>query len=47
MRLEMGMNTQLALQQKLVLAPQILQSIEILQKTNVDLVEFIEEALAW
>jgi RNA polymerase sigma-54 factor len=45
MRLEMGMNTSLALQQKLVLAPQILQSIEILQKTNVDLLEFIEEAL--
>jgi RNA polymerase sigma-54 factor len=45
MRLEMGLNTQLALQQKLVLAPQILQSIEILQKTNVDLLEFIDEAL--
>jgi RNA polymerase sigma-54 factor len=45
MRLEMGLDTRLALQQKLVLAPQILQSIEILQKTNVDLLEFIEEAL--
>jgi len=45
MRLEMGLDTRLALQQKLVLAPQILQSIEILQKTNVDLLEFIDEAL--
>ncbi len=45
MRLEMGLSTSLALQQKLVLAPQILQSIEILQKTNVDLLEFIDEAL--
>lgn len=45
MRLDMGLSTNLQLQQKLVLAPQILQSIEILQKTNVDLLEFIEEAL--
>jgi RNA polymerase sigma-54 factor len=45
MRLEMGLDTRLALQQKLVLAPQILQSIEILQKTNVDLLEFIDEQL--
>src|SRR5262245_49976175 len=45
MRLEMGMDTRLALQQKLVLAPQILQSIEILQMANVNLQEFIEEAL--
>ncbi len=45
MRLEMGMDTRLALQQKLVLAPQILQSIEILQMTNTNLLEFVEEQL--
>ena len=45
MRLEMGLDTRLALQQKLVLAPQILQSIEILQMTNTNLLEFVEEQL--
>src|SRR5258706_11058874 len=45
MRLEMGLDTRLALQQKLVLAPQILQSIEILQMANVNLLEFVEEQL--
>jgi len=45
MRLEMGLSTSLALQQKLVLAPQILQSIEILQMTNTNLLEFVEEQL--
>jgi RNA polymerase sigma-54 factor len=45
MRLEMGLETKLQLQQKLVLAPQILQSIEILQKAGPDLLDFIEEAL--
>lgn len=45
MRLEMGLDTRLALQQKLVLAPQILQSIEILQMANANLAEFVEEQL--
>jgi RNA polymerase sigma-54 factor len=45
MRLEMGLDTRLALQQKLVLAPQILQSIEILQMANINLAEFIDEQL--
>jgi len=45
MRLEMGLDTRLALQQKLVLSPQILQSIEILQMTNSNLLELIEAEL--
>src|SRR5215831_10377361 len=45
MRLEMGLDTRLALQQKLVLSPQILQSIEILQMTNTNLLELIEAEL--
>ena len=45
MRLEMGMETRLQLQQKLVLAPQIIQSIEILQLPSVSLLEYIDQAL--
>ena len=45
MRLEMGMETRLQLQQKLVLAPQIIQSIEILQLPSVSLPEYIDQAL--
>ena len=46
MRLEMGMEARLQLQQKLVLAPQIIQSIEILQLPSVNLLEYVEQALA-
>ena len=45
MRLEMGLRPSLALQQKLVLAPQIIQSIEILQLPSVNLLEFVEQQL--
>src|SRR5438445_7173690 len=45
MRLEMGLETRLQLQQKLVLAPQILQSIEILQMPYQNLLEFIDQQL--
>lgn len=45
MRLEMGLRPNLALQQKLVLAPQIIQSIEILQLTSINLLEFVEQQL--
>jgi RNA polymerase sigma-54 factor len=45
MRLELGMENRLALQQKLVLAPQIIQSIEILQLPSMNLLEYVEQQL--
>ena len=41
MRLEMGMSHKLQMQQKLVLAPQIIQSIEILQFPSMNLLDYI------
>ena len=45
MRLEMGMEHRLQLQQKLVLAPMIIQSIEILQLPQMNLLEYVEQQL--
>lgn len=45
MRLEMGMEARLQLQQKQILAPQIIQSIEILQLPAVNLLEYVEQQL--
>lgn len=45
MRLEMGLSQKLQLQQKLVLAPQIIQSIEILQFPSVNLLDYVEQQL--
>ncbi|MCG3134033.1 MAG: hypothetical protein HMLKMBBP_01305 [Planctomycetes bacterium] len=45
MRLEMGMEHRLQLQQKLVLAPMIIQSIEILQLPQLNLAEYVEQQL--
>lgn len=45
MRLEMGMEHRLQLQQKLVLAPMIIQSIEILQLPQMNLAEYVEQQL--
>jgi RNA polymerase sigma-54 factor len=45
MRLEMGMDQRLQLQQKLVLAPMIIQSIEILQLPQMNLVDYVEQQL--
>ncbi len=45
MRLEMGMSTKLQMQQKLVLAPQIIQSIEILQFPSMNLLDYVEQQL--
>lgn len=45
MRLEMGMDQRLQLQQKLVLAPMIIQSIEILQLPQMNLLEYVEQQL--
>jgi RNA polymerase sigma-54 factor len=45
MRMEMGLRTSLQLHQKLVLAPQIIQSIEILQLPAMNLLEFVEQQI--
>ncbi len=46
MRLEMGLHTKLALQQKQVLAPQMIQAIEILQLPSINLQDYVDQQLA-
>ncbi len=46
MRLELGLHARLQLQQKQVLAPQMIQAIEILQLPSVNLQDYVEQQLS-